>query len=484
MNEQMNYPNWTDEQWRRVTDLVATEADKARAGARYLPLYGPVDPSVVAVPNYLLGNAPNPPFAPLRARNRLDVDSSPETYLATITIQIPLANHEVAEPELQAASVAFRRAAVTIARLEDALLFNGQAAPGLAPPPTYPGGWLTGLPPVYSVNGGGQQAGLVPAGAMPNIPPPAGSVAPRVDVELPLPTGAPLQPWTPAQRAAYMGPWSEIIVRHVSDTIGLLEANGHSGPFACFLSPSLFEAVHTPSSSMVLPRDRILPFLGGEYLCRSNTIPDGYGIMVAGVPAYETDAYGKRQKQNGAGSPVEIVVATDISLRYLQQTPEPKFLFRIWEKIALRVKEWNAVAVLRPESNPAGAPVMLPPIKPPPPTVRDLKVQVRDAIAGARKKSDDAFLEKIKTQKDKLSKHQFVKSAVGKHFDERDNEIKGKKLPPEELAKSTAALAAERKAFDAEHAATHSNLQSELDQLEEEQKQFASDLKMPDDLAD
>jgi Encapsulating protein for peroxidase len=348
MNEQTNYPNWTDEQWRRVTDLVATEADKARVGARYLPLYGPVDPSVVAVPDYLLGNSPNPPYAPLRAPNRLDVDSSPNTYLATITIQIPLANHEVAEPELQAASVAFRRAAVTIARVEDALLFNGQPAPGIAPAPTFPGGWLANLPPIFSVNGGAQQGGLVPTGAMPNVPPPIANIAPRVDVPLPLPVGAPPPPWLPGVRQAYMAAWSEIIVRAISDTVALLEGNGHAGPFACFLSPDVFEAVHTPSPAMVLPRDRILPFLGGDYLCRSNTIPNGYGIVVAGVPAYETDAYGKRQKQSGGGGPVEIVVATDISLRYLQQTPEPKFLFRVWEKIALRVKEWDAVAVLRP----------------------------------------------------------------------------------------------------------------------------------------
>jgi hypothetical protein len=350
MNEQTNYPNWTDEQWRRVNDLVATEADKARVAARFLPLYGPVDPSVVAVPDYLLGNRPNPAFAPLRALNRLDVDSSPNTYLATITIQIPLANHEVAEPELQAASVAFRRAAVTIARVEDALLFNGQAAPNIAPAPTFPGGWLANLPPIFSISGGAQQSGLVPAGAMPNVPPPFANIAPRVDIPLPVPAAAAgvAFPWGGTVRQALMEEWSQIIVRTISDTVASLEGNGHAGPFACFLSPDVFEAVHTPSPSMVLPRDRILPFLGGEYLCRSNTIPNGYGIVVAGVPAYETDAHGKRQKQSGGGSPVEIVVATDISLRYLQQTPEPKFLFRIWEKIALRVKEWDAVAVLRP----------------------------------------------------------------------------------------------------------------------------------------
>lgn len=484
MSEQTNYPNWTDEQWKRVTELVATEADKARVGARYLPLYGPVDPSVVAVPDYLLGTRPNPKFAPLRSRNRLDVDSSPNTYLATITVQIPLANHEVAEPELQAASVAFRRAAVTIARIEDALLFNGQAAPSYAPPPTYRGGWLDDLPSIYSVNKGAQQAGLVPAGARPNKPPPVGSVAPRVDVKLPLPANAPAQPWSPADRALYMGPWSEILVRSISDTIGLLEGNGHSGPFACFLSPNLFEAVHTPSPSMVLPRDRILPFLGGEYLCRSNTIPDGYGIVVAGVPPYEIDAYGKRQKQNGGGSPVEIVVATDISLRYLQQTPEPRFLFRIWEKIALRVKEWNAVAVLRPDSHSDSVPWMTPPRKPLPPTLSDLEGQVQTAFADERKKVEDSIAKRIETQEIKISSHKTVKSAMDKHFDGRGEAVKKEKLSEAELKKASDTLVAERIAFHEEHAAMESKLNRELLELQEEQRQVASDLTVPDDLAD
>lgn len=201
-----------------------------------------------------------------------------------------------------------------------------------------------------------------------------------------------------------MAAWSEIIVRSISDTVALLEGNGHAGPFACFLSPDVFEAVHTPSPAMVLPRDRILPFLGGDYLCRSNTIPNGYGIVVAGVPAYETDAYGKRQKQSGGG-PVEIVVATDISLRYLQQTPEPKFLFRIWEKIALRVKEWDAVAVLRPLGPHDGDVAMTTPDRPIPPTIKGVKAQIDQAIRDTTDKINDVKRKIEAHHAETLAKH-------------------------------------------------------------------------------
>jgi hypothetical protein len=450
MSEQTNYPNWTDEQWRRVKELVATEADKARVAARFLPLYGPVDPSVVAVPDYLLGNRPNPKFAPLRASNKLTVDSSPNTYLATITIQIPLANHEVAEPELQAAAVAFRRAAVTIARVEDALIFNGQTTPGRAPWPTLRGGWAGNLPPVFSLVGGASQAGLVPTGALPYQPPPLPNIAPRVDMPLPLPTP---WPWAPADRQRNMAAWSEIIVRVISDTVGKLEANGHAGPFACFLSPDVFEAVHTPSPSMVLPRDRILPFLGGEYLSRSNAIPNGYGIVVAGVPACETDAYGRRQKQSGGGGPVEIVVATDISLRYLQQTPEPKFLFRVWEKIALRVKEWDAVAVLRPESEPGYRAPEIETSKPVPPTVEEMEKRIREAISGI-----DA---RIEDRKRDQTAHEGKKAEEDKH-----HEAELLKAKPDE--EKSRALAEKKKRKDHEHEVARQNLEAKVQQLKDE----------------
>jgi hypothetical protein len=323
------YPNWTDEQRGRIAKVVSEEAQKARVAAQFLSLFGPVDPQVVAVPNLLLGVAPGAPAAGARANNRLSVDSSPQTYLTTISVLVPLANHEVSDPDLLAAQVAFRRAAVTIARIEDALLFDGQPARNFPPVPTFPGGFLAGLPRVYTINGGARQPGLVPAGSRPLQLPVPVNVPPRHSVQVALPAPLPVPPapfpFADLQR------WGERVVVGVSAAIGKLEGAGHSGPFACYLSPVVYDAVHAPSNGLVLPRDRILPFLGGDYLRRSITIPDGYGLVIA-----------------LAGNPVEIVVATDICVWYLQQTAEPTYLFRVAEKISLRVKEWNAIAVLHP----------------------------------------------------------------------------------------------------------------------------------------
>ncbi len=79
---------------------------------------------------------------------------------------------------------------------------------------------------------------------------------------------------------------------------------------------------------MVLPSDRIVPFLTGPLL-RSSTVPGPSGVVV-GL----------------GGNPVELVVATDITVKFLQLTLEPRYVFRVYERIALRVKQPGAVCRL------------------------------------------------------------------------------------------------------------------------------------------
>ena len=79
----------------------------------------------------------------------------------------------------------------------------------------------------------------------------------------------------------------------------------------------------------MLPQDRIIPFLGGGSLLRSTTLPAGSGVVVA-----------------LGGAPVELVVAKDMSLQFLQVTMSQIFLFRVREKIALRIKEAKAIVTL------------------------------------------------------------------------------------------------------------------------------------------
>lgn len=292
---------WSDEQWSRVQKTVQTEAQKARVAAQFLPTVMQPDVTAVAVPDRLLTVDLAARQAPTQ---RLVVDSAPATFLTSFGVNLALTSQEVADPEQNAALIQFRRAANLIARLEDALIFGGQ--PGAGQPPF----GVAALPQVFDVGYGGAQPGLAVI-----APPP-----PQAPVYLPRQE----QTIAPGPRPG------NNLAQAIIDSIGLLEDAGHNRPFACVLGQRRFSDLHTPTDSMVLPRDRVVPFLEGPLL-RSSTIPTDTGIVVA-----------------LGGSPLEIVVSSELHVRFLQVTTEPRFVFRISERIALRVTDWSAVVVLHP----------------------------------------------------------------------------------------------------------------------------------------
>ena len=143
---------WTEDHWNRITSVVTEEAQKARVAAQGLPLSGPEDGNTVAIPPFDLFpqlNRPAPP--PLQ---RLAVNSNPILPITTLAINVQLRSHEVADDTLNAALGMFRRAANYIARLEDALVFNGRMGPNIAPVGT------GSVPPVFTVSGDGATPGV------------------------------------------------------------------------------------------------------------------------------------------------------------------------------------------------------------------------------------------------------------------------------------------------------------------------------------
>ena len=116
------------------------------------------------------------------------------------------------------------------------------------------------------------------------------------------------------------------IVDAVVTAIQRLERRGHFGPFAVVLGHSLFSEANTPSTSLVLPSDRLVEFLDGRRVTRSGTLPPNDGLVVA-----------------LGGQVIELVLARDLDLKYLQTTLEPRYVLRLYEKFVLRIKELDAV---------------------------------------------------------------------------------------------------------------------------------------------
>jgi uncharacterized linocin/CFP29 family protein len=285
---------WTDEQWARVNQVIQEEASHARVAATFLPLYGPLAPDADFVRAEIIPDDP-----PLRIQDRNTIQ------LATLQVKVPVRSAQLADPEMRSVLAVFRRAANVLARLEDAVVFRGLRANAQPPTQFTPPPGITGLQQIWEIRGGEAWDGLLaPSGSSP------------IEVHFP----------DPAHRDATLG---DKIVEAVSNAIGQLESDGHFGPIAVVLDQQFFLAVQTPNGFLVLPQDRIIPFLSGGSLLRSSTLPQYSGVVVA-----------------LGGAPIELVVAKDMSLQFLQVTQEPRFLFRVREKIALRIKEAKAIATL------------------------------------------------------------------------------------------------------------------------------------------
>jgi uncharacterized linocin/CFP29 family protein len=238
----------------------------------------------------------------------MSVDDKKTLPLATLHVKVWLRGAQTADPNLTSALQMFRRAANVLARLEDAIVFRGQQATDQGPP----AGAMPGINQIWGVTGGLKYDGLIDAAMHTHAPDGNGDGHGDQD--------------------------SRDLVQQVTRRIGSLERKGHLGPFAVVLGETLFADAQTPSPSYVLPSDRIIPFLGGGSLLRSSTLPKSQGVVVA-----------------LGGSPIDLVVATDLSVSFLQVTTDPYFVFRVYEKIVLRIKEEGAIELLQiPEAEPKG----------------------------------------------------------------------------------------------------------------------------------
>ncbi len=125
-------------------------------------------------------------------------------------------------------------------------------------------------------------------------------------------------------------PFGQNLVSQVAQSIADLETNGHLGPFACVLGNEAFKEAHTPDgNSLVLPKDRMEPLLGMQLL-RTGTLDSKRGFVVS-----------------LAGDPIDLVVSTAPSVQFLNVNDDARYLFRVYEKIVLRIKEQGAVSSFR-----------------------------------------------------------------------------------------------------------------------------------------
>jgi uncharacterized linocin/CFP29 family protein len=132
----------------------------------------------------------------------------------------------------------------------------------------------------------------------------------------------------PISRGAAGGPAT---VTAVVNAITQLETAGYGPPYACVLGNDLYRDAHTPNNNLVLPRQPITSMLEGGPLLRSSVIPSAWGAVIS--------------HESGQ---VEQVLASDICVKFLQVSEEPRLVFRVSQRLALRVRDWGAVVNITP----------------------------------------------------------------------------------------------------------------------------------------
>ncbi len=297
MDDRSGLVPWTDSQWSQVNRVITEDASKARVAASVLPVFGSLPRSTEVIPRE-------------RLQDDGTVDDVDTIQLLELSVEVKLSRQQVEEEDLGSALLLFRWAANLIARTEDWVIFNGMPEPYNKPAFVHIAGNGDAPPPRNCQISGGRMGveGLL-------------SSAQSVSHQLDRP-----------------GAHGEDLVPLIVEATGELEQNGYLAPFAVFLANDLFRLAYKPANgSLVLPRDRIEPFVGGPLL-RSSALPESQGLVVS-----------------LAGDPVDIVVAVDASAQFLYIDRAARYVFRVYERLAPRIKDPLAVVQLRPERAPAAA---------------------------------------------------------------------------------------------------------------------------------
>lgn len=297
----MSQLEWTDAQWAMVNQAVTESFTMANVAGSFLPCHGPHAESAETVPAQMIKKG---------KKGVISVDDVERYSFVTLRVIVKLTRQQVTDPALSSALTAFRKAANLIARTEDQIVFAGYTPPESEPDDP------SGSKATSDEGGGLDQyvkaeddvQGLVDSDKAP-------------DPNRPGKTG---KEW----------------VNIVSAGITTLSNRGFPGPYALVMSPEAFDLVHAPTSSMVMPADRIAPLLAGPLdhaaagrprsgLYRSDKVASTRSVLIS----LAMDA-------------IDLAVATPVKVQFLQVDMDAKYNFRVYERFRLRIKDKDAVETL------------------------------------------------------------------------------------------------------------------------------------------
>jgi uncharacterized linocin/CFP29 family protein len=405
----MDDPNaqvgWTEAQWNRVREEVLTAWQRVRVAGSFLPVYGPLPPSTQVVPSEVI-------------KDDGRVDDRATAALLEIALPVTLSRQQIREENLSSAMLQFRRRATQLGQLEDWFIFNGtyhsiklppaaqkqlkeeaetDGLPYYRPDVSYlnalaPSQWapMSGTPtPITGVEQNLQIEGMRQRnpGALGLIEGPRAKreeelakeaepfeqEAERARQEAERARQQGQQDQQAEERARQAEEHAKEQAQHVRDknplnsdglmqaivqAINSLEEEGYVAPYVCIFGRNPFEAAFISiNNSTVLPRDRIEPLIGRGLLHASaiDVVPHMFGLYDPKPDEGEWRSRGVLLSM--ADEPIDLALAAEAQPEFRQVNLAGRYVFSVFERFALRIKDTKAIVPLRFEKpkKPSGA---------------------------------------------------------------------------------------------------------------------------------
>jgi uncharacterized linocin/CFP29 family protein len=386
---------WTEAQWNRVREEVLRAWQRVRVAGSFLPVYGPLPPSTQVVPSEVI-------------KEDGTVDDRATAALLEIALPVRLSRQQIREEDLSSALLQFRRRATQLGQLEDWYIFNGSypsieftsanaqaqleqeartaGLPYYRPELPYltaltSSQWapMNGTPtPIEGVDQRLQKEGMRQRnpGALGLIE------GPRVEREDEVQQAEEaLQQAEQAEQALQGQPQalpqtlqearqkvqeaeqvrearqvrgeisslnSDGLMKAIVSAINSLEEDGYVAPYVCVFGRNPFEAAFISiNNSTVLPRDRIEPLIGRELLHASavDVLPHRFDLYDAKLDEEEWRSRGVLLSM--ADEPIDLALAAEAKPEFRQVDLDGRYVFSVFERFALRIKDTNAIVPLK-----------------------------------------------------------------------------------------------------------------------------------------
>jgi uncharacterized linocin/CFP29 family protein len=344
MDDRNAQVGWTEAQWNRVREEVLEAWQRVRVAGSFLPIYGPLPPSTTVVPSEVL-------------KDDGSVDDRATADLLEIALPVTLSRQQILEEDLSSALLQFRRRATQLGQIEDWFIFNG-TYPSIQPN----GQTQAELARLVDAGNPGYLPDLRPL----NAPPPgqwtlvSGTPTPIAggthDLQL---TG--MRQRNPGSLGLIEGPRVQRaqqanrpplnnngLMGAIVGAINSLENNGYVAPYVCVFGRNPFEAAfESIPHSTVLPRDRIEPLIGRELLHASgiDILPQSPQLYVP-TAADKEDWRSRGVLLSMADEPIDLALAAEATPEFRQVDLEGRYVFSVFERFALRIKDVNAIVAL------------------------------------------------------------------------------------------------------------------------------------------